>query len=91
MNPLRVAESLKCIGEGLNARILSNVALFVNCKSAEQLGKAKKIGKVAGEKVEVVIPEKKNVTKGVIYGVCVDISEKEIKDNVKGAGVSEVK
>lgn len=65
VNALRVAESLKSIGEELNAWILSNGALFVNCKSAEQLGKAKKIGKVTGKKVEVVIPEKNNVTKGL--------------------------
>ena len=36
MNPLKVAESLKCVGEGINAQILPNGVLSVSCKNVDQ-------------------------------------------------------
>lgn len=59
MNPLKVAESLKCGGEGIDARILPNGALSVTCKNVDQLVLAKKIGKIGGKRVAVVVQEKK--------------------------------
>lgn len=41
--------------------------------------------------MEVVTLENKNVVKGVIYGACADILEREMKENTKGGEVSEVK
>lgn len=39
MNPLKVADYLRCVGEGLDAQILPNWVLLVACKSEEQEGK----------------------------------------------------
>lgn len=86
-----MAYSLKCLSEGLDAQILFNGALLVGCKSMDQVGKAKKMGKIAGKKVEVIIPQNKNLIKGVIYGICADVSKREIKENLKGGEVREVK
>lgn len=35
--------------------------------------------------------KKKNETKGVIYGVYADMSEREFKENIKGGNVTDVK
>lgn len=44
------------------------------------------------EKIEVTVAEQHGeVVKGVIYGVCADMSEREIKDNVIGGEVVEVR
>lgn len=91
MNPLKVAESLRCVGEGLDARILPNGAMLLLCRNMDQVGKAMKVGKILGKRVEVIIPEKKSELKGVIYGVCADISEEEIKENIRGGKATDVK
>lgn len=91
VNPLKLADSLRGIGEGLDARVLANGALLVICKNKDQVGKARKVGKLAGKKVEVSIFENVEMVKGVIYGVCADMTEGEIKDNIKGGKVYNVK
>ena len=55
---------------------------MVICKNANQQKKALKLGKMVGKKVEAFIPSGKEGAKGVIYGVCADVSEKEIMDVV---------
>ena len=52
-------ESLNCVGEGIDARILPNGALSASWKNVAQLGLAKKIVKIGGKKVEVVVLAKK--------------------------------
>lgn len=91
VNPLKVHESLKSVGEGFVARVLSNGAILVECKNKEQVERAKLIGKIAGKKVEVTIPIRRNETKGVIYGLSADLSEDDIKEHIKGGKVNEVK
>lgn len=39
VNPLKLADSLRGIGEGLDARVLANGALLVICKNKDQAGK----------------------------------------------------
>ena len=46
MNPLKVAESLRCVGEGLGARILPNGAMLLLCRSMDQIERAMKFGKI---------------------------------------------
>lgn len=41
--------------------------------------------------MEVGFPAKKHELKGVIYGMCADVSEEEIKENIKGGIVTDVK
>ncbi len=60
------------------------------CKSVDQLGGVNKIGKTGGKKVEVIIPDEKK-HHSVIYGVCVDMTEREIKENIKRGEVNDVK
>ena len=92
VNPLKVAESLKCVGEGADARILANGMIMLICRTKEQYEKAKKISRIAGKKVEVVIrAEKKDVVLGIVFGVCADMTEKEIMENVNGGVVEGVK
>lgn len=79
VSPLKVYESLEIVGEGFNARVLANGAILVTCKNKEQVSKAKGNNKIAGNKVEVTIPVRKNEVKGVIYGFSAELSEKEIK------------
>ncbi len=59
----------------------------------DQLGRVKKFWKMkgVGGGVEVVIPDKKSGIKSVLYGVCSDMTEREIKENIKGGEVSDVK
>ncbi|CAL9698214.1 unnamed protein product [Knipowitschia caucasica] len=91
LNPLKVAEAFKSVGEGVDARALSNGALLVLCKSKEQRGKVAKIAKISGKKVEAQMVEKKEVIQGVIYGVYAEVLECEIKESIKGGTVCEVK
>lgn len=92
MNPLKIAESLKNVSESVKAQVLPNGALLVWCTGGEQLAKAKKVNKICGKKIEVTVAEQHGeVVKGVIYGVCADMSEREIKDNVIGGEVVEVR
>lgn len=91
VNPMKVYESLKSVGEGFVARVLPNGVILVECKNKEQAEKAKAIGKIAGKKVETTIPVRNNEIKGVIYGVSAELSEKDIKEHIKGGCVNEVK
>lgn len=91
MNPLKIADSLKCLGENVKAQVVPSGALFVFCSTPEQILKAQKLTKICGKKVEVAITDQSNVIKGVVYGVFADMTEKEIKDNVVGGDVVEVK
>lgn len=90
VNPLKIAESLKGVGE-VEAKILANGMLLVMCKSAETKKKANAVKKIAGLIVEVYISNRIEGVKGVIYGVCADITEKEMKEQIKGGEVKEVK
>lgn len=91
MNPLKIAEGLKCLGEKVKAHAVPSGALLVFCLSEEQVARARKISKLCGKKVEVLVPEQGDVVKGVIYSVCGDMTEQEIKDNVSGGEVVEVR
>lgn len=59
------------------------------CKSAEQQAKASKMSTLGGKKVGSFIPGAGGI-KGVIYNVAMDISEEELKANLKGAKVIKV-
>ena len=91
VNPLKIAESLRGVGEGLEARILANGTLMLTCKTAEQQKKAAGVKKLAGQSVESAVVSRIEGIKGVIYGVCADITEKEMREQIRGGQVREVK
>lgn len=41
--------------------------------------------------MKVTVVKRRHIVKGVIYGVCDEISEFEIKENVKGGTVTDMK
>lgn len=90
LNPLRVTTALENqISRGFQAKILSNGLLRVCCKDEKQYEDTKEVGKLVA-KVERFVPRETQGLKGVIYGVYVGLSEKEILDNIKGGRVTEV-
>ena len=91
INPLKIADSLKGVSEGIDARILANGTLMVVCNNAEIQKKAGAVKKIAGKNVEAIIVNRIEGVKGVIYGVCAEITEKEMKEQIKGGQVIEVK
>lgn len=91
-NPIQLTVSLnKLIGEIKSARIMGNGALLIECKDNAQQNKATKLNKIEGQKVVVTKVENKKFVRGVISGVPIVVTIEQIRNNVTGAKVVEVK
>lgn len=75
INPLKIVESLRWVGEGIEARILAIGTLRVTCKTAEQQMKATWVKKLEGQSVESAIASHIEGIKGITFAVCA-ITEK---------------
>lgn len=85
MNPLKVTNALEGqMSKDFQAKILYNGMLRVCCKNKKQYDDARGVGKLV-VKVESLVP--RGSKQGMVYGVFVGLSEKEILENVKGAQV----
>lgn len=94
-NPFGLTTSLaNKIGQIEYAKILNDGNLLIRCADAGQMEKALKIKDVVKCKVENtarVGMGRKCVAKGVITGVSLSVTEEEMKKNIKGAKVVNVK
>lgn len=89
-NPIRLAEILKKeLGGVVNAQILADGKLLIECSSAMQKAKAEKLTLIGGKKVESVVLGKRNGLKGVVYGVSLEMEMSDLLKEVQGAKVVE--
>ena len=64
---------------------------MVMCKTAELQKKAAGVKKIAGQSVEDSVGSYIEGIKGVIYGVSAAVTEKELRERIRGGQVKEVK
>ena len=79
------------LGEITSAKVLRNGSLLVVCRDSAQQGKAYRISKTDGKKVQCSLFEGKKIVQGVISGIPTAITEQQVKENVMGAKVIEAK
>ena len=92
-NPIMLTKAIhKAVGEVKNAKVLRNGSLLIFCRSSMQQGKAIRVDKIEGKKVQCSIPEdRKKSTRGVISWIPTGVSTDQIKENVVGAKVLEAR
>lgn len=91
-NPIKLTKAInKLLGEVKNAKILRNGSLLIVCRNKVQKEKALQMNKIDKTRVQCSLIEYKKVNRGVITGIPTDVSEEEMKDNMIGAKVLEVK
>lgn len=92
INPLKLALELKKeLSHVSNVSILRNGMMSIICVSAKQQDKALKLKKIMGKAVQAFKPSTDKQVKGVIYNVCVEVTEQELLENLKGCNVIDVK
>lgn len=94
MNPIKLTTILKNqVGDICMAKVLRDGNLLIVCKNEEQRGKAKKIKEIGKYKVLNVsnIGEGSKWTKGVIWGIPIGINLDDIKSNMRGGKIKEVR
>lgn len=87
IDPIKLTKIIKNqIGEVKYARVLGDGNLLIGCENEIQLDKAKKmtyVGKVKVQKVAIVGERRVNGCKGVIYGIPINVNNKEIMENMR--------
>lgn len=92
INPLRLTKALKeSIGNLEDVKKLKDNRLLLFCKDSKQQKTILGLKSMIGIKVECSIPEEKKWIRGVMTGIPIDVSVEEIKRNITGATVKEVK
>lgn len=92
LNAVHLAESLsKEMGGFQHAKSLANGRILVVCNSKTQQEKALSISSLRNCDVEVYVPGTGTRAKGVIYGVPIDITDEEIRNNSMGTKIVEVR
>ena len=91
-NPIVLARDLsKAIREVKEVKVLRNGNLLVECKSAGQLDALLAIDRLGQKAVKCTVFNQFSKVKGVISPVSKELTEDEIKKNIKGCDVLEVK
>lgn len=91
-NPIQLTKSIsKEIGEVRSAKILRNGSLLIICKDGVQQGKAVRMNKINGKKVQCSLMTDRKLVRGVITGIPVNVTADDVKGNVTNAKVSEVR
>ncbi|KAL1251099.1 hypothetical protein QQF64_018895 [Cirrhinus molitorella] len=91
-NPVHLTKSInKLLGEIKNAKVFRSGALLIFCRNKMQQEKAIELNRIDGKRVKCVLSENKMLIRGVITGIPVNVVEEQIRDNVTGAKVLEVK
>lgn len=90
-NPVFLTKAKKRVmGEVRSAKVLRSGALLVGCRDSSQGGKAIRVDKIGGKRVQVTLAKGGgSLVRGVIYGVPLTVSIEQIKDNITGAKVKE--
>ncbi|XP_041928461.1 uncharacterized protein LOC121693224 [Alosa sapidissima] len=92
LNPLKVSEAIyKQIGEVRSVRTLRDGNLLVVCQDSDQRMGLMKLKTLLGKSVKSQDWEERGKIMAVISGVSTDLSEEDIKSNVKRVRVSKVK
>lgn len=91
-NPLKLTKIIyNLIGEVNDVKVLQNGTLMIFCRDGAQQGKAIRLNRMGGKGVMRLMLEDKRATRGVISVIPTIVTTDEIKENVKGAKVLEVK
>ncbi|MGL4647017.1 MAG: hypothetical protein ACRCVL_08025, partial [Cetobacterium sp.] len=91
-NPIHLTKLIyKLLGEVKNAKVLRSGALLIFCRNEKQQKKAIELSTIDGRRIKCVLTRIKSLIRGVITGIPVNVNEDQIKDNVAGAKVLEVK
>lgn len=92
MNPLKVSEAVyKIVGEVYTVKTLRDGNLLIVCKDRDQQQGLMRCKTLLGKAVKPQIWEERGRAMGVISGVSTDVTEEEIKVNIRGVRVSNVK
>lgn len=90
-NPIQLTKIInRMLGEIKSAKVLRNASLLEVCRDSAQQGKAIRLNRIDGKRVECSLLESKKYVWGVISGIPTAITEQQIKENVVGAKVIEV-
>lgn len=69
-NPVLLTKAInKIVGEVKSVKVLSSGALLIFCRDSAQLGKAIKLDKIEGKKVQATIAKSGGLTRGVIFSI----------------------
>lgn len=91
-NPIQLTKSInKLLGEVKNAKVLRSGALLIFCRNKKQQEKAIELNRIDGKRIKCILTGNKALIRGVITGIPVNVTEEQIRDNVTGAKVLEVK
>lgn len=91
-NPIQLTQSINNeIGEVRCTKILRNGSLLIICRDGGQQGRAIRMKQINGRKVQCTLTRDRNLVRGVVTGIPVNVSADVVKGNVKNAKVSEVK
>lgn len=91
ISPLKLSSAINQeIGDIRHAKTMANGMLMIICKSSEQQKKACKVKNLNGKGVEGFIPGN-NESIGVIYNVSFEITEEDLKSNLKGGKVTKAR
>lgn len=92
LNPLKVSEAVyKIVGEVYTVKTLRDGNLLIVCKDRDQQQGLIMCNTLLGKAVKPQIWEERGRAMGVIYGVSTDVTEEEIKVNIRGVCVNNVK
>lgn len=92
INPLKLTKTFKeKLGIIECVKTLRDGKMMLYCKDRKQQKKALEMKTLGGHKVVCSIPEEKIWIRGVISGIPIDVSTEEIKSNISGAAVKDVK
>lgn len=90
INPLKLTKEV--VGTIEKIKKLTDGKLLLFCKDSKQQKTALRIKSMIGHKVECSVPEEKIWVRGVIItGIPTDVSTEEVKKNITGASVKDVR
>lgn len=88
LNPLKISEAIhKIVGEVNTVKTLRDGNLLVLCRDRDQVQGLMRSKTLLGKTIKPQIWQERGKVMGVIYGVSTDLTEEEIKGNIKGARV----
>lgn len=91
-NPLKVSDAIyKLVGEVRFVKTLRDGNLLIICRDRVQQNGLMKCKSLLGKEVKPQVWEDRRKVMGVISGVSTEITEEEIRDNVRGVRVTRVK